>query len=517
MSALDLPPDPAGASPAETVIALRPGAVPFADVARAAEALGWTRDPDRTAVDAVEPAFASWSRGFDGEMEYTRDGATGLGVVRVRGRDAAASVPALRRALPVLGIGDAAELLQSAEPDALRVGIRAAVEMRALPLLAALLPLRAHADPAVAADAADAAAALLPAAGVAGVAWLREARASRPGKSILFPRMGDAARRRQVVRWMMHDRGEANAHVLEVLRAALEDEDWEVRMSAVLAAVRLGARGLWREVKRAALPETGREGLSAWDRDVLRAARDAALDRLGGAAVPSADAARGEGKAALRAHVARCVAGEPPARLDGIFLLLHALAAPAPPPEPAPSAVPPSLVATEIEGRYRMADTGIELAWVPPVPHWLGDGPAQSAEADPPRAATHPTGFWIAVHPLRDGAAPALLALDAARERLAELSAAGLAFSLPTPDEWEMAARGPDARRYPWGNGAEEGMLDRPSPWGIASATGAAPQWTLADDGAAVLRGGPGDLRCAAPGLLASAESIGAVRPILRP
>lgn len=492
---------------AETVIPLR--SVPFADVARAAEALGWTRDPDRTAVDAVEPAFASWSLGFDGEMEYTRDGATGLAVLRVRGRDAAQSVPALRRALPVLGIGDAADLLRSAEPDALRLGIRAAMEMRALPLLAALLPLRAHPDAGVAADAADAAAALLPAAGEAGIEWLREARASQPGKSILFPRMGDAGQRRQVVRWMMHDRGEANAHVLEVLRAALEDDDWEVRMSAVLAAVRLGARTLWLEVKRAALPETGREGLSAWDRDVLRAARAAALDQLGGAAVPPEDAARGEGKAALRAHVARCVAGEPPARLDGIFLLLHALAAPVPPPEPPPSAVPPPLIATETEGRDRLGDTGIELAWVPPVPHWLGD--------DPPRAVTHPTGFWIAVHPLRDGAAAALLGLDAARERLAELSAAGPVLSLPTPDEWEMAVRGPDARRYPWGNGAEEGMLGRPSPWGLASATGAAPQWTLSDDGAAILRGGPDDLRCAHPGEHATADAVGAVRPIIRP
>lgn len=507
----------AAAPSAAPALVAHPGFT-FAQVDRALGELGLAREPDTTVTEPIlpgEPELAAW-RGDAGRVVYTFNPVVHLRVLAFSGGDADALRIAVAERVPQLGIGTAKGLLGSDDPREVLLGLLAAGEMRATPLLPRISQLRSYPHDVIRRAAEDVFRRLGGEATEDALGALTSAQAAHPERSALFPLAGDAHARRQIVRWLIRDRAEANPHIVQVLRTALADDDWEVRMSAVLASARLGARELWMDVKRAALPDGGREGLGAWDRDVLRAARDAALARIEGAAVPSSDAARGEDRSALRAHVARCVAGEAPARLDGIHLLLQSLASPVPPPEPAPSAVPPSLIPTAVEGRYRMADTGIELAWVPPLPHWLGDDPAQAPGARPPRAVTHPTGFWIAVHPLRDGADPARLTLDGARERLAELSASGLPFGLPAPDEWEMAVRGPDARRFPWGNGVEDGMLERPSPWGLESAAGAVAQWTLAD-GDAVLRGGPGRLRCADAGERAAAESVAALRPVVRP
>ncbi|HEX6042071.1 hypothetical protein [Longimicrobium sp.] len=483
----------------------------FGQMDHALAALGLAREPDAALTAPIlpgEPELAAW-RGDGGRIVYTFNPVVHLRVLAFHGPDAEGLRRAVAERVPQLGIGTAEALLSAGDPRQVLLGLLAAGEMRAAPLLPRIGPLRRHPHEVVRKAAEDVFRRLGGERAEAGLAEIAARHAAHPDRSTLFPLAGDAHARRQVVRWLMHDRVDADPHVVGVLRAALADADWEVRMSAVLAAACLDAREVGLEVRRAMLPDTGREGLSAWDRDVLRAARAAALDRLAGAAVPSAEAARGEGKAALRAHVARCVAGEPPARLDGIFLLLHALTAPVPPPEPPPPSLPPALEPTETEGRYRMADAGIELAWVPPVAHWLGDDPAHSPGAEPIRSVTHPIGFWIAVHPLEEDARRTL---DAWRDRLGALS-----LAVPTADEWEMAARGPDARRFPWGNGVEEEMTARESPWGIVSATAVVSQWTLSADGKPMLRGGPDAPRCTARADVVSADSVGAMRPVLRP
>jgi hypothetical protein len=55
-------------------------------------------------------------------------------------------------------------------------------------------------------------------------------------------------------------------------------------------------------------------------------------------------------------------------------------------------------------------------------------------------------------------------------------------FRLPTPDELEAATRGPDARRYPWGNGRERKSHLVASAWALARPL-VAPEWVQTPTG----------------------------------
>lgn len=272
------------------------------------------------------------------------------------------------------------------------------------------------------------------------------------------------------------------------LRGALSSSDWEVRASAMLGAARRGLQLLGLLVKRMEMPEKGPGGVTGDVRKMLLAMHKASLLLLSGVQPPGISDETRDTRVGTQAHLLRCIAGLSVSFHDDFFLLTTALTQPLPLSPPCPASIPAGLQPMN-DGSFRNVHTGSEFVWVPPVAHWLGAG-------DSVRERTPDQGFFLAKAPLESAPGKTILAaFDQIKELSAEASShEGLSLVLPAADEWEMAARGPDARLFPWGNGWDKDALNAISPWGLRGCTVPGGQWT-----AEGLRCGDAqDPRCAA-------------------
>ncbi|RKH20065.1 hypothetical protein D7X74_05125 [Corallococcus sp. CA047B] len=498
----------------------------FEALDRVLEGLGWFLQSESQTPPLIpgEPELAVYVHRAKGtELQYSFNPVVRLRVLQLHGRDAVEGWNAVRRQVPVLDAPALAALLASRETKDVLLGLLATGELRERSSLERVAALRFHPEESVSRTAERVHAQLVPAGVPEAFQVLEAEKRAHPERSVLFAHLPGEEQRRQVLRWLIQDHPRSNPHIDAVLNSALVDADAEVRVTAVMTAARLQARAVIPALVAAKMPTSTREGADPRDRLFYSGLRDLVAGVLAGRPLPP----EGSPKRERMAPLLRALSG-PAEVLDDPTLLLHALTTPVDPGSP-PQALPEALVAHE--GTYRLRRSGLEARWVPAVEHWLGTGATLRRVRSP--------GFFVARVPVSRAAAAWTLAAaqgpmgtasaDAeeaapctwaqAEQVCAALSRIeGVELRLPSGEAWEMAARGPDGRLFPWGNSMRDDGASRASPWGVAGLVGSLPQWAVDEKtNGHLLCGGREQPLCASRRDVAEADSavLGAVRWVL--
>lgn len=265
----------------------------FAEIDGALSAAGYQRGLDTSVTPPMipgEPEFADWRcDASEALVNYSFNPVVGLRVLTFSGDDAAAAKQNIGGRLPCLDRDTLATLLQSDQPKSLLLGLYATAELKVIGLLPLVDALRVHGNQRVSRSAAHTAEKLSLALVAAGAEQLAAEQQQRPGHSVLFPRLGDAEVRRDTLLWLLHDRAQANEDMVKVLRAALEDPVWQVRITAMLVAGRFSVSELWLAIRRMSLPDAGQRDIDRRQRDLLTAVRKAVLAELANDPLPEPD------------------------------------------------------------------------------------------------------------------------------------------------------------------------------------------------------------------------------------
>ncbi len=404
----------------------------------------WANESQQLPTIPGEPEWVAYRHPSGATLEYEFLPPVRLRTLTARG---AADALAPLATLPRLHPAGVRALLDAADIEMVLRGLLGVRALVWVPLLGRVRELASgHPDGLVRRTAADIAV-TVPGLVAADVGRFKALRAAQPGRSVLLTLL-PAADRRQVLRWL-GVAGRPGPGTAEALHTGLADDDAEVRATAAVVAARLGLGEFADQVSALPVPAV-LAGPVRLATEALQAGRPLLVPEIDPAWID-------------------------PAETDADELLLLALADPVVD-VPAPDRLPPHLTA---ESGLRLRASGLPVALVPAVPHWLRSG------GESRRVTVEP--FLITAVPLDAGTARLLgLAADGTgatpdadpfladaptaadlADRLSSLE--GVPLQLVSAQRWEAALRGPDGRRYTAGNVEHDVAV---SPWGALAVPG---------------------------------------------
>lgn len=180
----------------------------------------------------------------------------------------------------------------------------------------------------------------------------------------LFESTPDPRDRRQILRWLLQDFSQCNAGIEAVVISALADVDWEVRVTAIIAAARYKLKTQAKKIAECSLEPGPGQKIRKRDKEIIHGIRQVALLLLSGQEIeqPSSDNL----KHARWWRLYRAVVGANNGVLDTIQVAVDYFAKPHPAGIGMPVDVPGLKYTNQ---QIYLANTNIELQWVPALPH----------------------------------------------------------------------------------------------------------------------------------------------------
>ncbi len=510
-------------------LVVEPG-VPYFQLAGRLRALDftWVRETQTPPTISGEPEAVLWEHeASETRVMYTFNPVVSLRVLDFSGPEAPHQRARVASFLPHLTVDHVADFIREERIEVCLLGLFAAHELGLSMLLPVVHQRTNDADKLI----ADVAAEVENALAVLPLEHAREvvAKLSLGASPEPFVMLGDAPLRRQLLRQVATLDAASRPGLEWLLRSGLRDADAEVRASALLLCARRGLTSERNTIRTLDFTTPTDLGFDVATLDQLRRLQRVALELLDGRSVASLDE--------RDVHVANCILGHEDGQFDAAFLLAFSLTTPLV--LAGPESLPAHIERTNTG--YALARSKLELSYVAPVPCWLGEPEAGARGANPLRRIVPQSSFFILRHALTPGTLQAVFTrvgepdlakrwLDAAHPELRDATTLAVTMSdalaiaevlsriegapvdLPGPDQWEMAARGPDARRYPWGNLRESNPQSRPSVWSAVGMTGGLAEWAKSKHGEPTACGGAA-LTCHARRLAAATELL-SLRPI---
>ncbi len=296
----------------------------------------------------------------------------------------------------------------------------------------------------------------------------------------------------------MKDYPSPTANILKVLEFAFEDEDWEVRLSAMLATCRYQLTDFKTLVKKCDLPSSTSSGLSKPLIRSLGTIKKVVLSYLENQRIPDNPGKDLSSKKAFASYCLRIILDQNVSIANDYFLLIKSLIQPVAPKLPLEKI--PTCIHTDM-GDLMLKGTNIEMLFIPNYSHWIG---SDTEEGNPIKLVKPKKGFFISRDPIRprDGDRYSndflLKSFDGALRHLEALRGL-IDYDVKMPNNLaiEMAIRGHNGRLYPWGNSLNHNEILM-SPWGINQPLGTLEYWSSStfDDELAYTFGGPDHRYC---------------------